>query len=538
MIYLVSNVVVLGLLLFLTYILAQQAERGTNARTFLFVLISMLVWTFSHLVIQEFASIEEVLTPAIAGRLTYVGGLGLSVGVVIFAYYFPYKLEGAKTISWVLSGVFAAGALISLTTPLVFDTRYGDYGVGYIGALGFLAVLLVWSLVTLSRKIYMARADTERRQLVLLVVGLSLTVGWGVSTNILVPILTGSDVLGEYGPLGIVFMAIFTIYAIFTHRLFNIRLLVAEVFLGVIAIVLLILLATSDSLVNLSINGVTLGVYFVVAYYLYRELLARYEKEQELAEKNAELRRILETKDDFLRMVSHQLRTPMTSLSGFLSMLVDKDNPTYELNEPAYRRVVRVHLNTQRLSSVVNDILFTNALNAKKFGINIREINIREILEGVLDNKEVLSDFYDIEVISQIQGENFDIRGDPMKLKEALNTLIENAVYYGDTRALVTLEETERNVRIIVEDDGIGITPEEKECVWGKFKRSEEAKRRVPNSSGLALYVTRETVRRHGGEMWFESEGRDTGATFGMELPKEGPEHNSAAREEDEEETS
>jgi len=534
MIYLVSNVIVLGLLLFLSYILWHQAGTETNARTFLFALISMVAWTFIHLVIQEFDVIEEdFLTPAITGRLTYVAGLGLSVGLVIFAYYFPYRVAGAKTVSRILTGVFMLGSFIGVTTPLLFDTRYGDYGPGYVGALSFIAVLLLWSISIFVQKLHHAEDNAERRQLSLFVTGLLLTIGWGIGTNILFPIMTGSDALGKYGPLGLVFLAVFTIYAIFMHRLFNVRLLLAEMFLGVIAIVLLILTATSNSIVNFMVNGLTLGIYFVVAYYLYQELLERYDKEQQLSEKNDELRLILETKDDFLRMVSHQLRTPMTSLSGFLSMLVDKQNDTYELNEGAYAQVVRVYINAQRLSSVVNDILFTNALNADKFGVSKRAMNIKDILDAVVSSRRTIWEFYQIDLTYNTEGEDFGIRGDPMKLKEALNTLVDNGIYYGDTRVRVDLRATDSRVEVRVEDDGIGITEQEEEYVWNKFKRSEEAKRRIPNGSGLALHVTHATVKRHGGDIWFESDGRGEGATFVVELPKDGGDAHEAVEAEE-----
>ncbi|MFB6225180.1 MAG: ATP-binding protein, partial [Candidatus Paceibacteria bacterium] len=410
-----------------------------------------------------------------------------------------------------------------LFTPWVVQTKYGDYGWGHPIIAFLIFALLMWSLAGFGYQIWKCETDTQRRQTTFFLLGIALAIVWGSITNLIIPTLVGSTQFARYGPLGMIFIGIFAIYAIFQYRIFQIRVLTAEIFLELIGVILIVLTFTSSTLPNFIINGSTLIIYGFVAYFLYEELWQRVKQEQKIAKKNAELRRILETKDDFLRMVSHQLRTPMTSLSGFLSMLVDKENETYQVNDQTYQTLIRIYVNTQRLSAVVNDILFTNALNAEKFGINVRETNLQEILEGVLANKRKVVNFYEEELSYTVQGDEFELQGDPVKLKEVFNSILDNAIYYGHSRIEVTLQEEADHICVRVSDDGIGITSEDVSSVWNKFERSEEAKRRSPNSSGLALYVTRETIERHNGSIWFESEGRDEGTTFYVRLPKDGP---------------
>jgi len=521
MVYVVSNIIALTLLSFLLFLLLIRRGKAQQAQYFVLPLISMIIWAALHFAIQAYPTLTyEVFTPEIGGRLIFVFGVGIAAGLLVFAYHFPQKLAYASYITYGMTGVFILSTGIIVFTSWIVQTKYGDYGIGHPVIASLIFALLMWALGVFGYQIWKCKTEAQRRQTFFFLLGIILAIIWGSATNLLIPLITGSTQLAQYGPLGMIFIGIFAIYGIFQYRIFQVRILTAEIFLELIGFILVVLTFTSSTLSNFIINGSTLIIYGFVAYFLYDELWQRVNQEQIIAEKNAQLRRILETKDDFLRMVSHQLRTPMTSLSGFLSMLVDTDNDTYQVNAKTYQTLIRIYVNTQRLSAAVNDILFTNALNAEKFGINVRDTNLKEVLEGVLDTKKKVIDFYNREYSYTIRGESFDLHGDPVKLKEAFNSILDNAIYYGESHIEVKLYEEEDTVGVVVSDDGIGITSDEESKVWNKFERSEEAKRRSPNSSGLALYVTRETIERHNGSIWFESEGRDKGTSFYVTLPK------------------
>ncbi len=521
MLYLVSGIISLGILVGLSVLVLRHGKRRDNAQVVLLPLGGMIVWIGLNLLFWEEVSFFSERRFLIS-RLTDLVGLGVGMGVVIFMYYFPYVKAHARTVLYVLGGLFLMAVFVIAAISTIFPLHVIERILPYWSEFILPGVLFVWSLLIVKRTIGHLEADTEQRRFMIIGWGIILATVWVLVTQV-GSLVSEENGLERYGPLGSVLLAILMIYAILGYRLFAIRLLTAELLLGGIGVVLLILILNGVSVVNVTINIVTFVIYVVVAYFLYKELVARYEKEQELAHTNQELQRIIDTKDDFLRMVSHQLRTPMTSLSGFLSMLVDKGNETYELNEEARAKLVRVYINTQKLSTLVNDILFTNALNADKFGINVREMNMKEIVEGVLENRRYVWEFFEMKMDKRVQGSDFAIQGDPMKIKEVVNTLVDNAIYYGDTQIEIALRENVKEVRFSVKDDGIGISSEEENHVWERFKRSEEAKRRNPNSSGLALYLAHETVKRHGGSLEFESDGRGHGTVFHLSLPKSGP---------------
>ncbi len=226
---------------------------------------------------------------------------------------------------------------------------------------------------------------------------------------------------------------------------------------------------------------------------------------------------MLRTKSEFIAVAAHQLRTPLTALHWIFENLLHES-----LNDDQKQLVNSGLESSSYVLKIVNDLLDISQMEEGKFGYSFEKIEISKFIEDIIGKAKELSDMAGIKIYFQKPAEAIEASIDSQKLGMVLFNLIDNAIRYnvknGQVIVGVEKQSDKPYIQISVKDTGIGIPQESLLKLFTKFFRSENAIRLVPNGSGLGLYIARNIIRRHGGEIWAESE-INRGSIFYFTLP-------------------
>ncbi|WAG59655.1 GAF domain-containing sensor histidine kinase [Clostridium estertheticum] len=246
------------------------------------------------------------------------------------------------------------------------------------------------------------------------------------------------------------------------------------------------------------------------------------------------LKDIDETKTDFLSTVSHELRTPLTSIIGFTEMVKRKFEGTIvpeldlsiEKNQSAVvkiKRNVNIILSEgERLSSLINDLLDISRMEAGKVLLNMRKIDIEEIITQVITLTNPIIRDKSLQVIQSISETLPEIMADKDKLMQVIINLISNAIKFTEKGCIVcSARVVAENIIVSISDTGVGIREEDKKYIFKKFSQVGDTLTDKPTGTGLGLSICKYIIEEHGGEIWVESEiGKGTDFSFSIPIIK------------------
>ena len=233
--------------------------------------------------------------------------------------------------------------------------------------------------------------------------------------------------------------------------------------------------------------------------------------------KEKELERM---KDEFVAMSSHELRTPMTAIKGFVSMILRGDfGPiSNEVRVP----LTTVANSTERLIALVNNLLDVSRIEAGKVLYKLEDAVLQQIITQVVDTLYPLAHQKNITITFHPQKTVF-VQTDIDKLKEILNNLIGNALKFTDKGGIIIhVEEVEEWAHISIEDTGLGIAPEDQGRLFQQFDQITTQQKGKPVGSGLGLYISLKLVQKMGGNIWLERSEPLSGSTFVISVPLAG----------------
>lgn len=243
-----------------------------------------------------------------------------------------------------------------------------------------------------------------------------------------------------------------------------------------------------------------------------RDLNESYEK---LKQVNKELKELDKTKTNFLNIVSHELKTPLTAVSAHLDVLDDfKSN----LTKQELSSLEAVRRNSNQLKTLINNILEIARIEAKRFELNKRNMDLKLIVKDVVKDLRILSDRKGLKLITKI-GKLPVIKADEMRLKEVLNNLIGNAIKF-TKKGSVTIEAKKHGNFILVKiiDTGIGIPKDKMKKLFTKFYQVDSSLGRSYGGTGLGLSISKQLVEFQSGKIGVKSvQGK--GSTFWFTLP-------------------
>jgi signal transduction histidine kinase len=220
-------------------------------------------------------------------------------------------------------------------------------------------------------------------------------------------------------------------------------------------------------------------------------------------------------KRDFVSMVSHELRSPLTPLRGFLSSLVEgtvDDAP--EKRQEYYRIMLR---QAQRLERVVNDMLDVSLIEAGGLVVDLQPVSLDHVLSRLV--KEFREQHPDRPVVLRDPDESVIVFADPFRVEQVVLNLLSNAHKYTPAALPIRVStmSCEGSVTIAVRDHGEGIAPEHREAIFDRFYRVQEGTAAGQPGTGLGLYIAQTLVEAMSGRIWVDSE-LGAGTTFSFSL--------------------
>lgn len=242
------------------------------------------------------------------------------------------------------------------------------------------------------------------------------------------------------------------------------------------------------------------------------------EATRELRASNAQLHRLDEVKDEFISMASHQLRTPLTSVKGYISMLMEGDVGKVS---PEQKHLLReAFISSERMVRLIGDFLNVSRLQTGKFIIEKRPIDLAKLVARELEVLEPNASARELKFVYK-QPKRFPILNlDENKIQQVIMNFADNAIYYSKEKSTikVSLAVVANRVEFTVKDTGIGVPAAEQAQLFNKFFRATNARRQRPDGTGVGLFLAKKVIDAHDGKIIFESK-ENKGSTFGFSLP-------------------
>jgi signal transduction histidine kinase len=268
---------------------------------------------------------------------------------------------------------------------------------------------------------------------------------------------------------------------------------------------------TYESLIHLLIVA---GVFILLIFFVFQSLDQLAEAERDVEH----IKEIDRAKTEFVSLASHQLRTPLTSISWFTEMLMKRE--IGDLNDKQKEYLGEIYRGNQRMIDLVDDILNTSRIDTGILVSEPRMISLKETLESVLSEVVPLFKDKEIEIIKEY-GKNIpQINADPELAQIIFQNLLSNSLKYTPKGGRVTIGISRQGAHALIKisDTGYGIPKEQQSRIFTKMFRADNIRSKETDGTGLGLYIARAIVRQSGGKIWFDSV-ENTGTNFYVTFP-------------------
>lgn len=386
------------------------------------------------------------------------------------------------------------------------------------------AFYFVWLALFLIHESY-HNWQRHNKQAVLLTLGIGFFILSFYSGNLVASIMDNWE-LEQYGLFGMLVFMMFLVYLIVRYQAFNMKLLGAQALTAAFVILIGTQFFFAATTVTITLSVITFVLALIFAYFLIREVKKEVQRKEELevltkelSAANAELKRLDSAKSEFISIASHQLRTPLTAIRGFLELLLEG---AYGRIEPKVGETLgKLTVANNRLMSLVENLLNISRIEAGRIQYQFAPTRIETIVDELEGMFALAAKEKTLEFKIEKPKEPLPLLSlDAAKIREVLSNLIDNAIKYTEQGSVtVTYEHHGDCVAVVVADTGIGIDPADLPHLFKKFERGSQAARVNVSSTGLGLYVGRKFAEAHGGMITAHSEGKGHGARFVLELP-------------------
>lgn len=467
------------------------------------------------------------------------------VGLVFFffSYRFLYSFITEKDIP-----VWQMVAGIVLITPTLISTLLGLNLSGFdanvcesiennsVVAFTYGAQLLfIIATLCLGATSYRNIHDQlKRRTALLATTGVTIFLTFFFLVNFLVLILVNTAAVdyaynfGIYGLFGMPVLLILLGYLIVRYKAFNIQLLGAQM----IIVALFALVASQiffySSRAELVVNLATIVFVLIFGYLLVRSVQAEVRQREEierlavnLENANMRLKELDKMKSEFVSIASHQLRSPLTSIRGYVSMLMEG---SYGVIPDSARQVLEKIAESGKFMALsIEEYLNVSRIEAGNMKYEYSDFDMEQIARSVTDELRPLAEKKGLSLSyeSQTSGKTL-VHADIGKVRQIIANLLDNSIKYTQkgSVAVIAKNDTEgTKMLVMIKDTGVGMSKEAIGTLFEKFVRAKNANTVNVTGTGLGLYVAKTMITKMGGRIVAESEGEGRGSTFTIELP-------------------
>lgn len=537
--FLVNKIFVVAIAIFGTYLafLVYSSNRKEKTNVF-FTLAILLATALTVLCYFGATSVDNLELSLLLARLAY----GVTILFFVPFYFFSLSFLKQKKENILLKIFIPAGSvilfLLSVGTDFIAEemikiTWAGSVvgmvpiiGWGKIIYFGFVFFVSLLIFIRLIRKYVVAEKDYKAK-LQYFLLGITIFILANLIFNVILAFWQGDARYYQLGNYSVVFLLGLTTYAMVRKNLFDIKVALTVVFIVLITTLLAFdLFLFSETFWVRLVKTSILLLFLGFSYALIRSILKESRQSEELQRTaealeraNRELKKLDQAKSDFLSIASHQLRTPLTAMRGYLSMLVNGD---FGPASPKIKEVSQeVYQASLRLLKLSNDLLNVSQIESGKTTLAYEKTSIKALVESVINEIRIEADRKNLS-LKMIVAENLpETEIDSEKIRQALLNIVDNALKYtkqGGVTVRIGLAGPD-HILIKVKDTGVGMTREDINKLFRSFSRGQAGTSLHSAGAGLGLYVARKFVDQHQGRLWVESPGRNQGSTFFIELP-------------------
>lgn len=391
------------------------------------------------------------------------------------------------------------------------------------------AIYIIWLMIYSLRK-YIKSESNQKKQILLVAIGMFLFLMSFSSGNIIGSI-TENWTVAQVGVFGMPIFIGFISYMIIKYQTFNIKLLATQALIFSLGF-LVVTMAFIRNIENVRIVVIFTFVFVLILGYLLIKSVNKEIKQRErlevlrvklehlnvnLEDANEKLKGLDKLKSEFVSLASHQLRSPLTAIKGYASMLMDGDYGI--VNDEAKEATSRIFESSQNLAKIVEDLLNVSKIEQGGMKYEMAPFDLNEVACDMTKDLSITAENKGLKMTFLSEGvKDCIVNGDKDKIRQVVLNFIDNSIKYTKEGEIkVKVEKVKDKIVFSVSDTGMGMTPEIKETLFHKFARGDGARMNT-SGTGLGLYLTKEITEAHGGRVYVESEGMGKGSTFFMEL--------------------
>lgn len=458
---------------------------------------------------------------------------------IYFVYTFIYKRSPGiptKIIFFILLLpvlVFSSTSLHLGGFNLADCDAFGYEGLffhAYYTSLGVIALFWIFALLITG---YRKLSITDRKQLILLTVGIEFFLATFFLIVFLSAYLTDLGITNDsdlemYSLFGMIIFMILITVQIVRFKTFNISLAATNA----LVIGLVILISTQFTFVESNtaeiLTGITLFLALIAGFVLIRSVRAEVRQRKELEiltakleASNARLKELDKAKSEFVSIASHQLRSPLTSIRGYASMLAE--GSFGKMPDKAMESAKRIEDSAKLMAMSIEDYLNVSRIESGNMKYNLSDFNLRDMADNICDDlrPEALKKGLILLFRSNLQSRGV-VNADVGKTNQIIHNLINNSLKYtpkGSISVFVRDDIQKKRIYIDITDTGIGMSKETASKLFHKFSRADNANSVNVSGTGLGLFVALKMAEAMGGTISCQSDGDGKGSTFTFELP-------------------
>lgn len=531
--FIVTGITVSSIGLISSAVYFGDRRNATNIAFVLFSIITMS-WSVSNYLYYTATTIEVSLLYI---KIILFLGTWHAYSFYLLCRTIPeYDFSLSTLHKYVLLPAVSVVSLIAIS-PLTFsqdvstvtssDLVGPDNPIGLAIFTSLILYLILYGIYTLIRKAVHAK-KTEARQFKMIASGTVITFFLIVTCNVILPVVLEQPQYIQYSATFLLPFVAFTAYAIVKHRLFNVKTIAITALLFILTVVSVAQMIFADSTVRF-IYGVT-EFFFVLIFgiTLLRSVSKDIEQKEEieklakkLAKYNKHLRELDQAKSEFVSIASHQLRSPLTVIRGYSSMLLEGSYGKF----PTKARTPLEHMaeSARMMALSIEDYLNVSRIESGNMKYELSDFNLYEIVNNICDDlrPEAMKHGLLLMCRSDLDTKAI-VHADQGKTEQIIHNLINNALKYtpkGSITAYVHDDTAKNQVFVEIIDTGIGMSQKTQDSIFQKFERADNANTVNVHGTGLGLFVAKRMANAMDGDITAYSKGEGKGSHFILTLP-------------------
>lgn len=499
----ISSIVILGIT-----VLLSNIKSSTN-RSFFFLAVFTAFWSsFNYLTYQSTFIIDSLWMI----KFALFFAVWHAYFFFRFAYIFPRESisESKTTYALLLFAVFSS--LVTLTPYVIsrvlefssvgqiIKVEYG-FGIIFFG----LAILgsLFSGLFFTFKKAFSVIED-EKKQSRAILVGATATFTLIVIFNFIFPVFLNNTAFIKFGALFMFPFIALTFYSIYKHKLFNIKIIATVILAFFVTIFSFTNIIFADNASQVALNVTAFIIILLGSIRLINDMLKMEEANEEKAE--------------FMSFASHELRSPLTVIKGYSSMLLD--GSFGEISPDVRDSAQKILMKANVAISLIGQYLNKSKVELNQLTYNFGVFDFGDLTRSVANEYHHNAEQANIKLFYMTDNKApYFTNGDEGKLREVVANILDNSIKYTPEGSVnIFLSRDQDKILLKISDTGLGMSAESKEMLFKKFSRLRSAEKAKILGTGLGLYLAHTFIKAHNGRIWAESEGEGMGSTFYLEL--------------------